>query len=216
MLRKIVHCKFANYSYDNFQKNINDQLQFCNKKIREDKLDPNNNLVKNMMLFRLISDTLKLKPKGTERTITHLPIKYDLDDYKSEKNFDSHFVSKLINREILMSKMEKRAPRSLIGIDFMLGVHDSHRMGGLRFKDAVQGEFISNDQRLAAPPWTSLRELEYAVEQYEKNADELDQASLKWINQLIAPGSSLGGARPKADVVDANGKQWIAKFPGKK
>lgn len=118
-------------------------------------------------------------------------------------------------REILMSKLEKRAPRSLIGIDFMLGVHDSHRMGGLRFKDAVQGEFISNDQRLAAPPWTSLRELEYAVEQYEKNADELDEASLKWINQLIAPGSSLGGARPKADVVDANGKQWIAKFPGK-
>ena len=83
-------------SYDNFQKHINDQLQFCNEKIREDKLDPNNNLVKNMMLFRLISDTLKIKPKGTERTITHLPIKYDLDDYKSEKNFDSHFVSKLM------------------------------------------------------------------------------------------------------------------------
>ena len=83
-------------SYENFQKNIDDQLQFCNEKIREDKLDPNNNLVKNMMLFRLISDTLKIKPKGTERTITHLPIKYDLDDYKSEKNFDSHFVSKLM------------------------------------------------------------------------------------------------------------------------
>lgn len=83
-------------SYDNFQKSINDQLQFCNEKIREDKLDPNNNMVKNMMLFRLISDTLKIKPKGTERTITHLPIKYDLDDYKSEKNFDSHFVSKLM------------------------------------------------------------------------------------------------------------------------
>jgi len=83
-------------SYDNFQKNINDQLQFCNEKIREDKLDPNNNLVKNMMLFRLISATLKIKPKGTERTITHLPIKYDLDDYKSEKHFDSHFVSKLM------------------------------------------------------------------------------------------------------------------------
>jgi serine/threonine-protein kinase HipA len=74
---------------------------------------------------------------------------------------------------------------------------------------------LSNDQRLAAPPWTSLGELEYAVEQYEKNADQLDESSLKWINQLIAPGSSLGGARPKADVVDTKGKQWIAKFPGK-
>ena len=119
-------------------------------------------------------------------------------------------------REILLSKMEKRTPRSLVGIDFLLGVHDTHRMGGLRFKDAEQGDFLSNDQRLAAPPWTSLRDLEYAVEQYEKNADELDEASLKWINQLIAPGSSLGGARPKADVVDTNGKQWIAKFPSKK
>ncbi len=83
-------------SYDNFQKNINNQLQFCNEKIKEDKLNPNDNLVKNMMLFRLISDTLKIKPKGTERTITHLPIKYDLDDYKSEKNYDSHFVTKLM------------------------------------------------------------------------------------------------------------------------
>jgi serine/threonine-protein kinase HipA len=88
-------------------------------------------------------------------------------------------------------------------------------MGGLRFKEGKEGEFISNDQKLAAPPWTSLRDLEYAVEQYEKNADELDEASLKWMNQLIAPGSSLGGARPKADVVDTTGKQWIAKFPAK-
>ena len=118
-------------------------------------------------------------------------------------------------REILLSKIEKKEPRPLVGIDFLLGVHDSHRMGGLRFKEGKEGEFICNDQKLAAPPWTSLRDLEYAVEQYEKNADELDEASLKWMNQLIAPGSSLGGARPKADVVDTTGKQWIAKFPAK-
>jgi serine/threonine-protein kinase HipA len=81
------------------------------------------------------------------------------------------------------------------------------------FKESKEGEFMSNDQRLAAPPWTSLGDFEYAVKQYEKNEAELDEASLKWINQLIAPGSSLGGARPKADVVDTTGKQWIAKFP---
>ncbi len=119
-------------------------------------------------------------------------------------------------REVLLARIEKTEPRTLLGIDFLLGVHDSHRMGGLRFRETEQGEFISNDQRLAAPPWTSLRELEFAVEQYEKNADESDEASLKWINQLIAPGSSLGGARPKADVVDTHGNQWIAKFPSKK
>jgi serine/threonine-protein kinase HipA len=118
-------------------------------------------------------------------------------------------------REILLSKIEMRAPRPLSGIDFLMGVHDNHRMGGLRFKDQEDGDFISNDEKLAAPPWTSLRDLDYAVAQYEKNADELDEASLKWINQLIAPGSSLGGARPKADVVDTEGRQWIAKFPGK-
>lgn len=119
-------------------------------------------------------------------------------------------------REILLSKIEQKEPRTLFGIDFMLGVHDSHRMGGLRFKELEDGDFLSNDERLAAPPWTSLRDLEFAVEQYEKNADNLDETSLKWINQLIAPGSSLGGARPKADVIDTNGKQWIAKFPSNK
>lgn len=118
-------------------------------------------------------------------------------------------------REVLLAKHEKREPLPLLGIDFMMGVHDSHRMGGLRFKETEGGDFLSNDARLASPPWTSLRDLEYAVEQYEKNADELDEASLKWINQLIAPGSSLGGARPKADVVNTEGKQWIAKFPSK-
>ncbi len=118
-------------------------------------------------------------------------------------------------REILSSKFEKTEPRTLFGIDFLLGVHDSHRMGGLRFKESEDGQFMNNDQKLAAPPWTSLRDLEYAVEQYEKNADELDETSLKWINQLIAPGSSLGGARPKADILDTCGNQWIAKFPSK-
>lgn len=83
-------------NYEDYQKNLNNQVQVCNQKIREDKLNKDNNLVKNMMLFRLISDTLKIKPTGTERSITHLPIKYDLDDYKSEKHFDSHFVTKLM------------------------------------------------------------------------------------------------------------------------
>jgi len=83
-------------NYDNYQKNLNDQVKLCNEKIKEDKLDPNNNLVKNMMLFRLISDTLKIKKGGSEKPITHFPIKYDLDDYKSEKHFDSHYVTKLM------------------------------------------------------------------------------------------------------------------------
>lgn len=63
-------------------------------------------------------------------------------------------------REILLSRMEKKQPRTLFGVDFLMGVHDSHRMGGLRFKETDDGEFLSNDQKLAAPPWTSLRKVE--------------------------------------------------------
>ncbi len=153
-----------------------------------------------------------------------LPLLYGLHYASSNDNFGIFKDSSpdrwgqllMKRREILLSRIEKTEPQSLIGIDFLLGVHDSHRMGGMRFKEDKDGEFISNDHRLAAPPWTSLRDLEFAVKQYEKNADDLDEASLKWINQLIAPGSSLGGARPKADVVDTTSKQWIAKFPSQK
>lgn len=83
-------------NYEDYQKTITDQIKVCKEKIREDKLNKDNNLVKNMMLFRLISDTLKIKPIGVERPITHYPVKYDLDDYKSEKHYDSHFVTKLM------------------------------------------------------------------------------------------------------------------------
>jgi hypothetical protein len=82
--------------YTDFQKSLKDKIWICSQKIKEEKLDANNDLVKNMMLFRLISDTLKFKSTGAENTITHLPIKYDLNDYKSETNYDSHFVTKLM------------------------------------------------------------------------------------------------------------------------
>lgn len=123
---------------------------------------------------------------------------------------------KLIKRrEALLAKKEKRAVKRTVAVDFLLGVYDRHRMGGLRYKTNKDGEFVCEDKSLAAPPWTSLRELEHAVEQYEANADKLDESTLKWINQLIAPGSSLGGARPKADVTDETQYPWIAKFPSK-
>jgi hypothetical protein len=83
-------------NYEDYQKFIDDKVKLCNDKIREEKLDIKNNLVKNMMLFRLISDTLEIKPKGYEKTIKHYPIKYDLIDYKSEQHYDSHFVTKLM------------------------------------------------------------------------------------------------------------------------
>ena len=74
------------------------------------------------------------------------------------------------------------------------------------------GPFLSDDSETPTPPWTSLRTLEEASRQFENDESGLEQ---KWINQLIKPGSSLGGARPKATVLDTKGNLWIAKFPSK-
>ena len=85
-------------------------------------------------------------------------------------------------------------------------------MGAIRFKLDKDGPFLSDDSKTPTPPWTSLRTLEEASRQFENDESGLEQ---KWINQLIKPGSSLGGARPKATVLDTSGNLWIAKFPSK-
>ena len=115
-------------------------------------------------------------------------------------------------RERILAHKENRKPRNLLESDYLLGVYDETRMGALRFSLEEGGEFLSNDKETAAPPWTTLRTLENASREFEK--DELSLSD-KWLNQLIKPGSSLGGARPKATVQDPNGELWIAKFPSK-
>ncbi len=118
----------------------------------------------------------------------------------------------LMNRkERLLASSENRKPNKLHDSDYLLGVYDESRMGGLRFKTDLNGPFISNDSKSSIPPWTTLRTLEEASRNYEKDESENN----KWVNQLIKPGSSLGGARPKANVVDTKGQLWIAKFPSK-
>src|SRR5579872_1576856 len=118
-------------------------------------------------------------------------------------------------REAILARKEKRKIKSLFEEDYLLGVYDEHRMGALRFKLEQEGPFLSDNKGLAAPPWTSLRDLEFASMQLEQDALKEDEA-LKWINLLIAPGASLGGARPKASIVDKEGQLWIAKFPSLK
>lgn len=86
-------------------------------------------------------------------------------------------------------------------------------MGALRFKTDLSGGFLSNDKEFATPPWTSLRELEQASAVLEEDDD--NKLCEKWLKQLMAPGSSLGGARPKATVMAPDGSLWIAKFPSK-
>ncbi len=115
-------------------------------------------------------------------------------------------------RELISARKENRKPRKLTEIDYLLGVYDQSRMGALRVALNPGGPFLACDQALAAPPWTTLRQLETASIAFEQ--DESGEAE-KWLNQLLAPGSSLGGARPKACVQDPRGDLWIAKFPSK-
>ncbi len=115
-------------------------------------------------------------------------------------------------RESIYAKKESRHPRKLLESDFLLGVYDAARIGSLRFKDYPEGKFLANDAKLATPPWVALRKLEQASLTFE-NGDL--SAENQWLDMLVAPGSSLGGARPKAVVQDEKGNLWIAKFPSK-
>lgn len=116
-------------------------------------------------------------------------------------------------REAWQAKEAGRDERPLFESDFLLGVFDGHRMGGLRFKLNQDGPFLNDHKKMATPPWTSLRELEQASLQLERHDAMNDPEYYRWLSLLIDPGSSLGGARPKASVVDDQGHLWIAKFP---
>jgi serine/threonine-protein kinase HipA len=119
----------------------------------------------------------------------------------------------MMRREAILAKSENRKANMLLEIDYLLGVYDEHRMGAIRFKEDKRGPFLNDNKNLAAPPWTLLRDLEYASLQIEKD-DNIDNPEyIKWLNMLMAPGSSLGGARPKAGVLDNENSLWIAKFP---
>ena len=97
--------------------------------------------------------------------------------------------------------------------NYLLGVHDAFRSGALRFRLDDKGDFLDNRHGVAAPPFVKLRELEAASLSLERDEDNTTLAGNDWLRMLIAPGGSLGGARPKASVVDPDGHLWIAKFP---
>ncbi|MCA6365293.1 MAG: HipA domain-containing protein [Bacteroidetes bacterium] len=115
-------------------------------------------------------------------------------------------------RENMRAKTEGRTARRLTESDYLLGVFDAYRVGGIRFKEDVDGEFVNNDKDFTTPPWTALRELQAASKYIEEN-DEADYHGEMLLNMLMNPGSSLGGARPKASVIDPQKHLWIAKFP---
>ena len=118
-------------------------------------------------------------------------------------------------REALQAREEKRKERRLFESDYLLGVNDVSRLGALRFKLSREGPFLDDDTTFPTPPFSSIRELEHASLRIEDDDFFEDQQASKWLRLLMAPGSSLGGARPKASVLSPEGHLWIAKFPSK-
>ena len=116
-------------------------------------------------------------------------------------------------REAQNARARDEKARNLYEIDYLLGVYDESRMGALRFKTDPDGLFLDNDDQNPTPPWSSLGDLQEAVNQLESDAQ--NDGIRQWLALLIAPGSSLGGARPKANILDKDNDLWIAKFPSK-
>jgi serine/threonine-protein kinase HipA len=119
-------------------------------------------------------------------------------------------------REAVKARAQGRSLDRLMESDYLLGVYDESRMGALRFKTEQDGPFLDDDHRHATPPITSLRELEHASFDLENEHEDESETYLQNLALLVAPGSSLGGARPKANVKDTDDSLWIAKFPSRK
>ena len=117
----------------------------------------------------------------------------------------------LMKRRALINGSKEE--RFLSEVDFLLGVHDFGRMGGLRFKLDKEGGFLDDDSTFPTPPWSSIREVQNGIRLIESKKENIEINN--WLKILLAPGSSLGGARPKANILDENQQLWIAKFPSK-
>lgn len=116
-------------------------------------------------------------------------------------------------REDLRAREQNRRPRSLNAWDTLLGVYDETRMGALRLRHPETGTYL-DDSHHPIPPLTELRTLEAAAWQLETALGDGDLDALEhWLRILIAPGSSLGGARPKCSFRMPDDALWIAKFP---
>ncbi len=122
----------------------------------------------------------------------------------------------LNRREQILAEEEKRPVRRLSSYDYLVGIEDYSRMGGFRFKESLDTDFINMTDTLKIPPLTSIRELVAASQEIEKSEESNILPDKKWITQLVQPGSSLGGARPKASVIDTDKTLYVAKFPSRK
>ena len=107
---------------------------------------------------------------------------------------------------------EGKASHTLSDWDYLKGVEDEMRMGGFRFQDPIDGSFISSTPSYSVPPAIHIDELLQAAKEIEKSEYKHLEPEKKWVQRLFQPGSSMGGARPKA-CVQSGGQLYLAKFP---
>jgi len=117
-------------------------------------------------------------------------------------------------REAEEARSANRAARRLTDWDFLVGVNDVARLGALRLRDPLTSRWLDH-RAPGVPPATRLRELEAAARAIDAGDAESHAQYSDWLRLLVVPGSSLGGARPKASFVDADGVLWLAKFPSR-
>ena len=122
----------------------------------------------------------------------------------------------LDRRERLMAQSEGRPTRMLSNYDYLTGIEDFTRMGGLRYKEEDSDGYVNANAKFLVPPMENLHALCDACHEIELAEERNELPEQRWLDQLIDPGTSLGGARPKANVVDTDGTLYVAKFPSKK
>lgn len=115
-------------------------------------------------------------------------------------------------REAIEAREQGRPARHLRAWDYLVGVNDESRMGALRLVDTEPSRYL-DDRSLSVPPIAELRQLEAIAAHVERGDADLSDEMVRWIKQIVAPGASLGGARPKASFRDQAGQLWLAKFP---
>ena len=112
-------------------------------------------------------------------------------------------------REQILAQADGRIPRTFNDFDYLIQLDDYSRMGAFRFRMEGEQDFIGIlDGSMSVPPLTSLREFTNIAQAYEAKPD-----NIQWVTNLLRQGSSLGGARPKANMMDENGDLYIAKVP---
>lgn len=121
----------------------------------------------------------------------------------------------LDRRERLTAHAEGRPKRMLTNYDYLVGIEDFTRMGAIRYKSEDSGDYINAATKYSVPPLEELSALCKACQEIELAEERNELPEQRWLDQLVDPGTTLGGARPKANVIDSNGQLYVAKFPSK-